>query len=220
MDMRDLKPAKDFANQFGVKSIIYGPPGSAKTPLINTCPRPVLLACEPGLLSLRGSNIPTYQAFTIDAIDQFFKWFFNSSETKNFDTLAIDSTSQMADTYLLQALKDNKHGLKAYGEMATQTMAHLRTLYYTREKHCYLVAKETTVDGTKRPYWAGQQLNVDIPHLYDLILHLGIHNVPGQGQVRSFQCNGSIDVLSRDRTGMLADYEEPHFGKLIQKAMK
>jgi hypothetical protein len=99
-------------------------------------------------------------------------------------------------------------------------MAHLRTLYYTREKHCYLVAKETTVDGMKRPYWAGQQLNVDIPHLYDEILHLGIHNVPGQGQVRSFQCNGSIDVLSRDRTGMLADYEEPHFGKLIAKAMK
>ena len=38
MQQKDLKPAKDFAVLFGVKSIIYGPAGSGKTPIVNTAP--------------------------------------------------------------------------------------------------------------------------------------------------------------------------------------
>src|SRR6266550_5669972 len=115
MDQRSLRPARDFAINFGVKAVIYGPAGSGKTPIINTAPRPVMLACEPGLLSMRGSTVPSWQGYTPETIDEFFKWFFNSTETKNFDTLAVDSTSHMADIYLQAALKTNKHGLQAYG---------------------------------------------------------------------------------------------------------
>ena len=35
MDIKSLRPAKDFAQMYGCKSIIFGAPGSAKTPLIN-----------------------------------------------------------------------------------------------------------------------------------------------------------------------------------------
>jgi len=220
MQQSDLRPAKIFAQTFGVKAIIYGGPGSAKTPLINTCSRPVMLACEPGLRSMATSNVPTWLGFDVKSIEDFFSWFFNSAETKNYDTFALDSTSQLADIYLQSALKSNKHGLAAYGEMANNTIKHLRTLYYTKEKHLYLIAKEINENGYKKPFWPGQQLNVDVPHLYDEILHLGIHNIPGMGQKHSFQCVGTIDVLARDRTGSLSEYEEPHFGKLVAKAMK
>jgi len=217
--IKDLKPANDFARTYGVKAIIFGPPGSSKTPTINTCPRPVMLACEPGLLSMRGSTVPTCQAFTPEAIDDFFKWFFNSSETKNFDTLAIDSASQLSDIYLQKALKTNKHGLKAYGDMADDVMSHLRPLFYTKEKHTYVICKQKIEAGLARPYFPGNQLNIDVPHLYDFLLHLGIHNVPNMGQVRSLQCNESYDVLARNRTGNLNDYEPPDFGLLVKKAL-
>src|SRR5512147_1136630 len=105
MQITDLKPAKQFAQQFGVKTICYGPPGSAKTPTINTAPRPVLLATEPGLLSMRGSEVPTWIAPTKDKIDEFMKWFEHSSEAKNFDTLAIDSISQMCSIALESSKK-------------------------------------------------------------------------------------------------------------------
>jgi hypothetical protein len=223
MNIKDLKPAKDFANMFGVKCIVYGPPGSGKTPLLNTAPRPLLLACEPGLLSMRNSTVPTYQGFTVDAIEQFFKWFFNSEETKNFDTIAVDSISQMSDIFLQQALKENKHGLKAYGEMAIATMSVLRGLYYTRNKHTYLIAKEAANDDNgiryRKPYMPGQQLPVELPHLFDEILHLGLHNIPGVGTHKAFRCQASIDILARDRTGMLAEFESPDFNALIRKAM-
>ena len=223
MKMSDLRPARDFAINFGVKSVVYGPAGSGKTPIINTCPRPVLLSCEPGLLSMRGSNVPTWQGYTPETINAFFEWFFKSDETKNFDTLAIDSTTYMAQIYLQSALKTNKHGLAAYGEMATETLKHLNTLYYTKNKHTYLIAQQEIINENgvtiRRPYYPGRQLPIELPHKYDQILQLDIQNVPGVGQVKAFRCVGSIDVLARDRTGMLAEFEPPDFSAIIRKAM-
>lgn len=223
MNLNSLKPASDFAKNYGVKAIVYGPPGSAKTPLINTCPNPVLLACEPGLLSMRGSNVPTWEAYTADAIDEFFTWFFNSNETKKFDTLAIDSISQMAEIYLQKALKEKKHGLQAYGDMATKTLSQLNALYFVKEKHTYLIAKQEIISENglafRRPYFPGKQLPIEMSHKYDQILHLDIQNIPGYGQHRAFRCIGTIDVMARDRTGKLSEFEPPNFNDLIKKAM-
>ena len=230
MQISDLKPAGTFANQYGVKAIVYGGPGTGKTPLISTCPKPIMLACEPGLLSMRGSKVPTYDAFTSIRIDEFFRWLFSSTEVKNFDTICIDSTSQMCEIYLQDITQGkskagNKvHGLAAYGEMAKSVLDHLRPLYYMQNKHTYLVAKQELTPlnniSTYRPYYPGKQLAIEIPHMYDAILRLAIHNVPGMGQVKAFRCQGSIDEVARDRTGVLAEFEPPDFGLLVQKAMK
>lgn len=231
MDIRDLRAASEHAQNFGVKAIIYGPAGSAKTPIFNTAPRPVLLATEPGLLSMRNSNIPTYEAYTPQRVDEFFKWFFNSTETKNFDTLGIDSASQIADIYLNAALSgksssgNKKHGLAAYGEMADNTMEHLRTLFYTKYKHTYVICKEEIADvdyqSLRRPYFLGKVLPVAVPHLYDFILRLARTNVPNMiGEQLAFQCNGTMNIMARNRTGNLNDFEEPHFGRLVSKAMQ
>ncbi len=224
MDIRDLKAAGDHAVNFGCKALIFGPAGSGKTPVFNTAPRPLLLATEPGLLSMKGSKIPTYEAYTPAKINEFFKWFFGSTETKNFDTLGIDSASQIADIYLIDAQKNNKHGLKAYGEMADATMEHLRTLYYTRYKHTFVICKEEVKDldgqSMRRPYFPGQVLPIQVPHLYDFILRLAKTIVPGQPpDTLAFQCNGTYNVMARNRTGNLDDYEPPNFTALVNKAM-
>ena len=231
MNIKDLKPAKEHAQNFGCKCLIYGPPGVGKTPILQTAPRPLLLATESGLLSMRNSDIPTYEAFNSKAIDEFFSWFFNSTETKNFDTLGIDSGSQMADVYLNAALQgtskqgNKKHGMAAYGEMATNTMEHLRTLYYTRYKHVYLICKEEIADvefqSLRRPYFPGKVLPIDVPHLYDFIIRLArTQAIPGMpGEHLAFQCVGNMNILARNRTGNLNEFEQPHFGNLVQKAM-
>lgn len=229
MNILDLKPARDFAQYFGVKSLIYGPPGGGKTPIINTCPRPVMLACEAGLLSMRNSMVPTWRAFTGDSIDEFFKWLFSSNEAKNFDTVAIDSSTEMAQIYL-QELENGKsklgnkvHGLAAYGMMAKKVLEHLNMLYFTEGKHAYVIAKQQILIENnlliKKPYFPGIILNSEMPHKYDQILQLDIHNVPGIGPTRAFRCVGTIDVMARDRTGQLAEFEFPDFGQLVKKAM-
>lgn len=219
MNLQSLRPAGEFALKGAFKSLIYGPPGGKKTPTINTCPRPLLLACEAGLKSMAGSTVPTWKAFEPKAIDEFFSWFFGSNERKNFDTLCIDSASQLADIYLQAGLKGNKHGKAAYGEMLTKVMDHLRPLYFTEDIHTYVVCKETSRDNMKWPYFPGAALESEVPHLFDFILHLAIQNVPGVGQVTAFRCNPAIDVLARSRSGNLSDFEPPDINSIIKKAM-
>lgn len=221
MNLQSLRPATDFAQRFGAKALVFGPAGSGKTPVINSAPRPVLLACEPGMLSMRGSRVPTFQAFTPKLIDEFFDWFFRSSERKNFDTLAVDSATQMAEIYLEEAEKSNKHGLAAYGEANRNTLKHLQTLYFTENCHTYLIAKqEILADGLKRPYFPGKELPVKLPHMYDCILHLDTHAIPSVGQHKSFQCEPTYDIHARNRTGTLSMFEQPNFSQIVTKAMQ
>lgn len=225
MKMFDLKPAREFAIQYGFKSVIYGGPGSGKTPGLNLAPRPVLCCVEPGMLSMRNSSVPTFCAFTAEKIDEFFKWVFHSDEIKNFDTIGVDSSSQMCEVYLQSALKTNKHGLKAYGEMATKVMENLRGLYFLQQKHIYLIAKEETLINddhglrVKRPYFPGRQIPVEVPHMFDAVLRLGTYNIPSVGQQKAFRCIGSLEEMARDRTGSLSEFEPAHFGNLVMKAM-
>lgn len=225
MDMRSLKPAGNLAGRFGVKALAYGAPGTGKTPIFNTAPRPLLLAVEPGLLSMRGSTVPTYEAYTAGAIREFFKWFFESSETKNFDTLGADSVSQLAEIILTDKLLINKDGRKAYGDMSREVMEYLNKLYFFPQKHLYLICKQTTIEESgaqkRRPYFPGQDLNVKVPHLFDEILHLGLHNIPGVvGPQKAFCTVEQFDLLARDRSGNLAAYEPPNLTDIFNKAMK
>lgn len=236
MNARDLKPASQLAQCYGVKSVIYGGPGSGKTPLINTAPNPVMLVCEPGLLSMRGSNVPCFEGYTVKAIKEFFKWLYSSSEVKKFDTLVIDSVSQLAEIILIDKLKTIKHGQKAFGEMNNEVMEYASWLFYLKQKHVVLLAKEAVIQkdvmvfvnnqptvqtlNKRQPYFPGKELNIKIPHLFDEILHADKATVPGQnGEQRVLQSLEAKDLMARDRSGKL-DPMEPHdltylFNKII-----
>lgn len=224
MSMRDLKPAGSFAQMYGVKMLGYGPPGEGKTPLINTAPRPVLAFVEPGMTSMRGSNVPTFDATSVARCEDFFQWVFNSAEVKNFDTICVDSVSQMAEMYLKHYKAKNKDGRKAYGEMATAVMEHLAGLFYFRQKHIYLIGKQSMKDNGEnseaKPYFPGQELDVQVPHLYDVIAHICKTQVPGMTDpTLAIRCKGTFNIRARDRSGKLADLEPPHLGNVFAKCM-
>lgn len=235
MQMSDLKPAKLFAMRFGVKSIVYGRPGTGKTPLISTAPRPVIAAIEPGFGSMRHSEIPTWDASTPARFSEFIDWLSRSHEAKNFDTVGVDSLSQGAENILLDVEEsgtNRKHpnfnnkfsnGLAAYGEMSRRMMEIVNTLFYMPNKHAYLIAKLEHYDEgnmTKlRPKFPGKDLNSKIPHLFDEILFLDRVAIPGLGTQLAFRTSGTIDVLARDRSGTLNELEPPNFGEIIRKCM-
>jgi hypothetical protein len=104
--------------------------------------------------------------------------------------------------------------------MADYVYPYLERLYFMPQKHMFLIAKEEiTSDGMRRPYFPGKYLPTQIPHKYDCVLRIAKVSIPNIGEQLAFQCNGSYNVIARNRTGTLADFEEPHFGKLITKAM-
>jgi hypothetical protein len=237
MQQSNLKPAGQLAQRFGVKAILYGKPGTGKTPLMNTAPRPVLLATEPGLLSMRNSQVPTWDAFNPERIEEFFKWFFESKEAANFDTLGVDSGSQLAEIILAQEQNRQKDGRKAYGELSRRCMVYFDQLFFMPQKHIVLICKQTQAETGKtivqangafnveftyqaQPYFPGNDLNVKVPHRYDEILYMAEATVPGQQRpVMALRTKGTAEILARDRSGNLAELEPPDLSALFQKAM-
>lgn len=224
MNSKDLKPAAQLAQRFGVKSVAYGGPGTGKTPCVNTAPRPVLCVVEPGMLSMRSSNVPAWDAYDANRIDEFFKWLFQSNESKQFDTVGIDSISQIAEIILTDELKRCKDGRKAYGNMSSRVMDIVNALYYLPQKHIYLIAKQAVYDDggvqRKRPYFPGQDLNIKVPHMYDEVLHFGLVNMPNQPKpVVGVRCQEAFDVMARDRSGKLAEIEPPDLTHIFNKCL-
>ncbi len=225
MNILDLQPADSLARTLGVKALVYSDPGVGKTPVINTAPRPVLLACEPGLRSMAGSQVPTYEGYTVERAVDFLRWATGSAEATNFDTLCIDSVSQFAELILEHEMNRHKDGRAAYRELSKTVYGWLNALYFMKQKHIYLVAKKTVAEeGTikkARPYFPGQDLNVKVPHLFDEILHMERVINPQDGKMRPmFRTLGNDTLLARDRSGRLAEFEHPDLNYLFGKAMQ
>lgn len=225
MQMSDLKPVSAFARNYGVKSLVYGGPGSGKTPIVTTAPNPVMCIVEPGVLSLKKENkIPAFEAYTPARIEEFFKWIFGSKETSNFDTLAVDSVSEMAEIILIEELTRCKDGRMAYGNMSRRMMVYMSGLYFLPNKHIYLIAKMASVDelgvNRKKPYFPGQDLNVKIPHLFDEILYAGKFPIPGAGINPAFRTRETFDSMARDRSGTLDEFEQTNLTHIFNKIMK
>lgn len=224
MQAKDLKPLGTFAAFYGVKCVAYGPGGSGKSPVANSAPRPVYLAIEPGLLSMRDSKIPAWQGDTLPKIDEFLTWLHNSAEAKNYDTVIIDSVSEWAEMLLAKYMKINTHGLKAYGDMAEAFLKDAMKLYFMPQKHMYLIAKETTIDQggvlKRRPYYPGKEIYKEMDHKFDEILNLNLHTIPGVvGQQKAFCTSETFDIHARDRSGKLDLYEPPDLAHIFRKCM-
>lgn len=227
MNISNLVPAYQLAQQFGVKCIAYGPPGSGKTPLLDSLSllNPVVCVTEPGFLSMRSSSIACYPAFTPEAIDDFLKWALGSHERKQFGVVCIDSISQMAEFDLAKAKTKSKDGRQHYGMMLEATMKRLNDLYWYQDHlHVVLTAKEEPGDGSKdgtpsgrtRPFFPGKAMPVAATHLYDWVFRLGHYNINGT-RTRAIQSIESHEYFARERTGRLAEYEQPNLANLIAK---
>lgn len=234
MNVNDLRPAKEFAVQFGCKMTVYGKPGSGKTPVcVHTAPRPLLLAAEPGMLTLRNSTCPTYPAFTGAKNDEFFNWWFGSNESKAFDTLIWDSASEYAEMLVREGMGgtskggNEAHGMRVYGKMARDVMARFNQLYFQQQKHIILITKmdRLEVNGSMyhRPYFPGKYLPTAVPHLFDVVTCLGNWNVPGApgvpGETKAFRTKETYDYQGRDRSGNLLEFEPPDVSRIISKVM-
>lgn len=222
---RDFVPVSTLSADYGVKSMVHSQPGFGKTPIAATAPLPIMLVCEPGTLSLRRSNVQAYPAFTVDRIDDFFNWLKNSNEVRNYHTCVIDSVSEMASIYLRAEEAKRIHGLQAYGNMAEKVYNHLHDLFLKKYIHTYLIAKQGLFDigggaMQRRPYFPGKELNVLIPHMYDLILHLEEAVAPGiVGNPIMFRTRGNSSVVARDRSGKLNEYEPCDLAAMFAKCM-
>jgi phage nucleotide-binding protein len=206
----------------GVKLLVYGQAGAGKTSLIPTLPNPVVLSAEGGLLSIQDADLPYIEINSMATLQEAYKWLTESVDAKGFDSVAIDSISEIAEVVLNHEKKVNKDPRAAYGNMQEQMADIIRVFRDLPEKHVYMSAKlEKTQDEMGRvlysPSMPGNKTGQSLPYFFDEVLALRVErDADGQPQ-RALMCDSDGLWLAKDRSGKLESWESPDLGEIIKK---
>lgn len=215
-----LHSTKD-THRNGLKIVVFGASGSGKTTLIKTLPNPVILSAEAGLLSINDAEIPYIEIRNIEDLHEAYKWASTSAEAQQFESVALDSISEVGEVVLANEKRKNKDGRAAYGEMQTVMMELLRAFRDLSGKHVYMSAKmEKAQDENGRmmysPSMPGAKLSQQIPYLVDECYALRTEKDADGNTQRALmtQSDGLWAVKSR---GRVDPWEAPDLGAIIRK---
>lgn len=209
----------------GVKVLVYGQAGAGKTVLASTAPAPFLISAEGGELSLRGFQIPMVKVTTVDELSAIYNWAANSHEAKQFQTICIDSLSEIAEVVLNNAKRQVKDPRQAYGELIEKMETTIRLFRDLPGRNVYMSAKmEPTKDeltGVVKygPAMPGSKLASKLPYFFDEVFRLGINKTQQGESYRFLQTQPDLQYEAKDRSGALASMEPPHLAQLFNKIL-
>lgn len=222
----------------GVKIVTYAESGIGKTVLVASLPRPVLISAERGALSLSKQNldriygptglsytsdIPVLQIETLKDLEDAYTWCTHPDMQQHYDSIAIDSLSEIAEKCLAHFKPLHKDPRKAYGDMQDNMMDVIRKFRDITGKHVYMSAKlgkdkdEVSGQTLFGPSMPGTKLGPQVPYLFDEVFRYQIMNDGQGGKTRMLQTQPGLSDVAKDRSGTLAEFEFPHLGYIINK---
>lgn len=206
----------------GVKLLVYGQAGAGKTSLIRTLPNPIVLSAEGGLLSIQDADLPFIEVNSMDDLNEAYEWLTSSEEAAQFDSVALDSISEVAEVVLQYELKRNKDGRAAYGELNSTMQELIRSFRDLPGKHVYFSAKlEKSQDEMGRmlynPGMPGKSLTQGLPYFFDEVLALRVEKDAEGNTQRALMCDSDGLWAAKDRSGKLDAWEAPNLGAIIAK---
>jgi len=217
-----LKSTKGL-HAHGVKCLVYGHAGAGKTSLIPTLPAPIVLSAEGGLLSIADAEVPFIEIGSMADLMEAYQWLTESADAKGFQSVALDSISEIAEVVLAEELKRNKDGRAAYGELNTVMAGMIRAFRDLPGKHVYFTAKcEKAQDETGKMLYApsmpGKTLTMQLPYFFDLVMALRVEK-DGEGATHRMlmtDSDGTWQAKNR-AAGKLDMWEAPDLGAIINK---
>lgn len=216
-----LRTTQDVAVN-GVKILVYGMAGAGKTSLIPTLPNPVILSAEGGLLSIAGSNIPYIEVSDYETLMDAYTFLTESTEGQQFDSIALDSISEIAEVVLNAEKKKSKDPRQAYGAMIETMQDLIRAFRDIKGRHIYFTAKcEKEKDEAGRllysPSMPGTKLGPQLPFFFDEVFAMRVEPGEDGKPIRAIQCSPDGLWQAKDRSGKLDAWEPPHLGEIIAK---
>lgn len=205
-----------------VKILGYGPAGHGKTRAISTLPTPITLSAEAGLLSIQEFDLPYIEIATLEDLYDAYRWVSSSEEAKQFESVALDSISEIAEVLLSAEKKVLVSGKvrdprQAYGAMQDRMGDLIRAFRDLPRKHVYFSAKvEKSADelGTVAyaPSMPGQKFAQQLPYFFDEVFAF-------RREQGHFALMTSTDGVwsAKDRSGKLDQWEAPDLGAVIRK---
>lgn len=205
----------------GVKVLCYGAAGAGKTSLIKTLPNPVVLSAEGGLLSIADRDIPFIEIKSVADLKEAYVWL-TKEEGSDFESVALDSISEIAEVCLTAEKAVAKDPRQAYGAMQDEMAQIIRAFRDLPNKHVYFSAKmEKSQDEMGRMLYApsmpGNKIGQQLPYFFDEVLALRIERDPEGHVQRALMCDSDGLWTAKDRSGRLGMWEQPDLGAVIRK---
>ena len=225
MSLKDkIKTPDKLVDQQGAKLLVYGQAGAGKTFSTQTMPgRVLVISAEAGLLSIK--DAPNVSAIAVSNYDDLREVYaaLKSGELV-YDSVCLDSVSEISEILLVYEKGRNKDGRMAYqnvSEAVTSLMRSFRDL----DMHVLFLCKEgkENNDGVFLfgPKMASKPLGDAITYFFDEVLALRIvDDQDDEGNAvaaRWLQTRIGQGYTAKDRSGKLEAFEEPNLTALIQK---
>lgn len=206
----------------GVKLLVYGQAGAGKTSLLKTLPNPIVLSAEGGLLSIQDADLPYIEISTMEQLREAYEWLTTTDEGKAFDSIGLDSISEIAEVCLNYEKKVTKDPRMAYGAMQEQMADIIRAFRDLPGKHVYMSAKlEKSTDEMGRMLYApsmpGNKSGQALPYFFDEVLALRIEKDAEGITQRALMCDSDGMWSAKDRSGKLDAWEAPDLSAIIAK---
>ena len=220
---RIVSPADAVQDQ-GAKILVYGMAGAGKTYLARTAPGKVLvISAEAGLLSIRDAqNVEAIEVKSAAEVVEVYEAL--RCGKLQYDTVCLDSISEISELLLQAETAKHKDARKAYGEVQ-ESVTNVMRAFRDLQMHVMFICKEDKVnnDGVfeQAPKMVGTKLGQSITYFFDEVLALRvIEDTDAEGnpvQARWLQTRIGQGYVAKDRSGKLEAFEEPNLTKLIEK---
>ena len=231
--MPNFTSTSEASQSGGIKFLVHGPAGVGKTMLAGTLPDPVILATKgEGVLSLSEANqrrvfgdardIPVILIEKPTDITDALKYLKTDTRGKQFESVILDSVSDMFAiqlTGLKIAFKDPR---QAYGELYDKGLGMIRDFKALPAHVLFVATQEKEKDEeTGKLLWMasapGKSLTKDLPYMFDEVFAMQIHANEKGEKLRWLLTQLTPQFSAKDRSGALDEYEEPNLSAIIDK---
>lgn len=200
--------------------LIVGKSGAGKTYALGTLPeeKTLILAIEPGLLTLSDKNIDVWKIESVEDLIDAYKELKNGSEYENVCIDSLTELSEMAFAALKPQFKKSQT-FDLYNEFTTRMISIIKSF---RDLHQYNIFVTSLLKETDDGYTidvAQKSLGNRLPAYFDFTFLVKAFQKDGKTTRALVSDNSVLDFL-KSRSKNIEEYEPVNLTSIIEKVLK